>query len=85
MTRWSSQAMPETPLQGPAVVMSFFEALRTVGLTVMGHHSEWKQRSGVGDRAAVAREHFHLIEALRLEITVDQVDPTQLVSSEYRI
>lgn len=40
MTRWSSKAVAGTPLHGPAVGMAPFEALRTVGLTVVGHHSE---------------------------------------------
>lgn len=71
MMRWSSKAVVETPLQGLAVVMAFFEALQTDGLPEMGHHSERKRRRGVGDRAAVAREHFHLSDALRLEVTVD--------------
>ena len=43
--------------------------------------AQWHRR----EKAAVCREHFFLSEALRLEVQSDQLDPTQLISSVFRL
>ena len=83
--QWSGAPIADTPLQGPSVVLDFFEALMVAGLTLLAYHMNWKQKSGVGEKSAVCREHFFICEQLRVEVTIDQVDLTQLVSSEFRV
>ena len=85
MTRWRGTPVDDTPLPGPSVTLAFFEALRTSGQTLLDHHANWVSRSGVAAKGAAAREHFLLSEGMRLEVTLDQLDPTQLVTSEFRI
>ena len=83
--QWSGLPIPDTPLQGPSEVLAFFEALIVAGLTLIAYHMNWKSKSGVGERSAVCREHFLICDQLRVEVTIDQVDLTQLVGSEYRV
>ena len=44
---------------------------------------DWRWRSGVPEKGVVGKFHFAIFEALRYMITVDQLDPTQLVAAEY--
>ena len=85
MLRWKGTVVPDTPLQGPPVVLLFFEGLRAAGLTLLEHHADWRQKSGIHEKSAVCREHHLITEALRLEVTVDQLDITQLISAEFRV
>ena len=85
LRHWSGAPIPDTPLQGPSVVLPFFEALTVAGLTLVAYHMNWKQKSGVGERSAVCREHFLICDQLRVEVTIDQLDLTQLVGSEFRV
>ena len=69
-------------LQGPAAGREFFLQLVHSGLTIAQYHVQWRSRSGVPEGGMAARIHCTLTEILRLRITVDQLDPTQLVGAE---
>ena len=82
---WLNRPVADSPLRGPPVAQDFFDALKVAGITLIGHHTEWRTRSGVGEKAAVTKEHFYLTEALRYDATLDQLDMTQLVGAEFRV
>ena len=84
MPLWKGVAAPEGyELQGPKMFLEFFESLRSAGTTISQYDKDWALKSGVPPRGVVARMHSCLAEALRFLMTVDQLDPTELVCAEY--
>ena len=52
----------------------FFGSLQAAGHSLLLHHLDFVQRSGVADEGHIAREHWSTTEALRLMATHDQYD-----------
>ena len=46
---------------------------------------QWVRKSGVNQHTSVCHEHRNLIECLRLAVTKDQLDPTNLMSFELMV
>ena len=84
MTLWRAPAVPpkDTPLPGPSVAPEFFEAIRASGKGIIEYDSNWRLRSGIPEKGVVAKFHSALTEVLRVLITIDQCDPTNLISAE---
>jgi hypothetical protein len=68
--------------KGPRLVLEFFLCLLAAGQTLMQHHFEWVKKSGVNAEGAIAREHAHISEVLRVAVTIDQLDLSNLCSTE---
>ena len=76
------KAPKDSPLSGPSVVVEFFDSLRASGNTLVQYDAGWRARSGVPDRGVVAKFHTALCEVLRYMVSLDQVDPTNLLGGE---
>ena len=50
---------------------------------MVSYHLEWIRSSGVRDSTAQAHEHKHICEALRLAVSLDQLDVSNLASMEH--
>lgn len=53
------------------------------GKTIIQYDADWRARSGVAERGAIAKFHSSLLEGLRYMITMDLLDSTRLHSAEY--
>ena len=73
---------PHFGLQGPPTVQEFFMALRAAGKTLVQYDSDWRTSSGVPARGGIARFHTALCELLRLLITIDKMDPSNIAAAE---
>ena len=51
-------------------------------MTLAQYDVHWRHKSGIPEGGIASRMHSTLTETLRWLITVDQVDPTELVSAE---
>lgn len=70
------------PLQGPSIILEYFEGLRVAGHTLVAHDQAWRSRSGVPESGPAARFHSALSDIMRYFVTVDQYDPTNSVAAE---
>jgi len=87
MTHWMPEAKDKESLvkvhmPGPSAGREFFLKLTQSGLSLAQYDSQWRQRSGVPENGMAARLHSALVEILRWLVTVDQLDPTQIVAPE---
>lgn len=70
------------PFKGPRSVFEYFKSILAGPGDLVSYHNMWLRSSGVAWNSAVAHEHHHLCEVLRLAISVDQIDPTNLTCCE---
>ena len=91
MTHWggevkeadkSEKTLVAKYMLGPPAVREFFKQLIQSGMTLAQYDVHWRHKSGVPEGGIASRMHSTLTESLRWMITVDQVDPTELVAAE---
>ena len=71
------------PLSGERAAKEAVDALRSAGRSSWDdHHTVWSTRSGISGKSATAREHRFLCGVLRLAMSFDQVDISNLASTE---
>ena len=78
----SGKAVPANHLLGPRAALVFFDSPKC---QADSHRADWRTRSGVHEKSAVCREHALLFEALRLGITLDQLDFAQSIPWEFSV
>lgn len=67
---------------GPRAVKEFLTSIRDASSELASYHVQWLQASGANPRSALVNEHKTIIEALRLAISRDQLDISNLQSFE---
>ena len=83
IAHWTVSKKPEShPLLGPLVTREWFMQLQTSGMSLTQYDQQWRLKSGVSELSTIAKFHTALVDALRYMITIDQLDPSQLVSAE---
>ena len=71
------------PITGVRATREFLESIAGGAHTLLTYHSDWLRNSGVGRKSSPAHVHRAIMEAFRLMITFDQMDPTSLASAEH--
>ena len=71
------------PHEGPRGLQELLESVAGGPGNLVSYHLEWIRSSGVRDSTAQAHEHKHLCEALRLAVSLDQLDVSNLASMEH--
>ena len=51
-------------------------------MTLAQYDIQWKHKSGVAEYGVLAQMHTCIVETLRYLVTVDQLNPTELLSAE---
>ena len=74
--------LDDWPFKGPRSVLEYLKAILAGPGELIGYHNMWLRSSGVAWNSAAAHEHHHLCEVLRLAISVDQLDVTNLTCCE---
>ena len=74
--------MEDWKLPGPRVTLEWLTAVVDGSGDLTTYHHEWVRRSGVAENSAVCHNHFLFCQALRAFVSVDQVDPTNLLGVE---
>jgi hypothetical protein len=74
--------MPEWKFDGPRVTKELSEAVRDGSGNPTSYHAEWVRLSGVNQHSAVAYEHRHCMEVLRLATHQDQLDISNIAAFE---
>jgi hypothetical protein len=75
-------AQEDFPLQGVRACRELLTSISTGPGNLVSYHSEWVRRSGVSDGSAVCHTHNTLCETLRLAISFDQLDLSNLACAE---
>ena len=78
----SDSKFTDWPHRGPKAVKDFLESILQNGGDIMTYHSSFMRKSGLSENSAAAHEYKNLLTVLRLGISYDQVDPTNLASME---
>ena len=63
---------------GPRAVREYLNSINESGTDIGSYHLQWVKNSNVNPRTSVVHEHRNLIEVLRLAITRDQLDASNL-------
>jgi hypothetical protein len=71
------------PFKGPRTVLDYLKAILTGPGDITTYHMAWVRTSGVAMHSAIAHEHRSLCEVVRLAVSKDQVDVSNLASFEY--
>jgi hypothetical protein len=71
------------PFTGPRAVREYLAAIRDGPGDLPTYHLSWLRSSGVSGSGAIVHEHHSLCEALRLALTKDQIDVSNLASFEH--
>eukprot|EP00435_Cladocopium_sp_Y103_P011928 s3109_g3.t1 len=71
------------PFVGPRAVREYLEAIRDGPGDLPSYHMSWVRSSGVTSGSAIVHEHHSLCEALRLALSKDQLDVSNLASYEH--
>lgn len=82
MTLFRESKFTDWPFSGPRAVKEYLQAVLSGPGDLPTYHLSWVRSSGVGSGSAITHEHRSLCEALRLAITKDQLDVTNLSSFE---
>ena len=80
---WLREKPPFYKYQEPPALPEWFDALSASGQSLIQHHQDFVKRSGIAERGGVAREHSVHTEVLRIAMTQDQLQLSQLASFEY--
>lgn len=67
---------------GPRAVREFLGSINESGVDLGGYHLQWVKNSGVNQHTSVVHEHRNLLEVIRLALTRDQLDISNLLSME---
>ena len=70
---------------GPRAVKEYLGSIHESGTDIGNYHLQWAKNSGVNQHSAVCHEHRNLVESLRLGITKDQIDPSNLMMCELMV
>ena len=77
--------LPDWPHIGPRVVKEILRAVVAVPGNMVSYHSEWVRLSGVSEGSSICHEHRHHCEVLRLLVSLDQLDASNLASAEQTV
>ena len=83
LPRWRNDEQKDWPHEGPRGLQEFLQSVADGPGNLVSYHLEWIRSSGVRDSTAQAHEHKHLCEALRLAVSLDQLDVSNLASMEH--
>ena len=72
------------PLVGPRVVLEVLTSVRE-GTDLTAYHLTWAQASGVSCYSAAVHEHKNLCDMLRVGISTDQIDLSNLLMAEFAV
>ena len=75
-------AFDDWKLPGPRATREWIRSVRDSSGHLSIYHQQFVRQSGLSESQSVAHIHFVLCEVLRLAITVDQLDITNLQSFE---
>ena len=70
--------MPGWAFVGPRVVREWLQKVQDGPGTMVSCHAEWVRLSGALGGGSQAHEHRHLCETVRLALSTDQVDVSNL-------
>ncbi|CAE8642006.1 unnamed protein product [Polarella glacialis] len=70
------------PLQGVRACREYLSAISEGPGNIVSYHSEWVRLSGVNEASAVCHTHRTLAETLRLLVSFDQVDLSNMAGGE---
>ena len=82
VTKMRNSQLEDWPLSGPRAVMEFLSAVREGGTDLAAYHLNWCQNSGVSHFSAAVHEHRVLTDMLRVGISTDQLDLSNLLMAE---
>lgn len=68
--------------KGPRAAREFLTSILEGGSDLGNYHLQWVKNSGVNPKTSLVYEHRTLVEALRLAVTRDQLNPLNLMSFE---
>ena len=74
--------MKDWGFSGPRAVKEYLESIREASSDLASYHLQWLQHSGANPRTALVHEHRNIIEVLRLGVSRDQLDVSNLLSFE---
>ena len=78
----SEEKFDDWPFSGPRAVKEYLAAIRDGPGDLPSYHLSWVRSSGVAAASAISHEHRALIETLRLGLSKDQLDVSNLASFE---
>ena len=62
--------------EAPRVAREFLESLRSGGQSLTTHNADFIKRSGIAENSVVSIQHRTLTDIARLELSYDQIDPS---------
>ena len=83
VTKMRSSKMEDWPLSGPRATLEFLQAVREAGSDMASYHLKCSQSSGVSQFSAAVHEHRVLSDMIRVGISTDQLDLSNLVMAEF--
>ncbi len=78
-------AFSDWGFSGPRAVKEYLGSIHESGTDIGNYHLQWVKNSNVNQHSAVCHEHRNLVESLRLGITKDQIDPSNLMMCELMV
>ena len=78
----SDTKFEDWPHRGPKAVREFLESVAENGGDLANYHSSFMRKSGLSENSAAAHEYKNLLGILRLALSYDQVDCSNLASIE---
>ena len=78
-------AFSDWGFSGPIAVKEYLGSIHESGTDIGNYHLQWVKNSNVNQHSAVCHEHRNLVESLRLGITKDQIDPSNLMMCELMV
>ena len=85
VTKMMNAKMDDWPLAGPRAVLEFLKAVREGASDLATYHLNWSQSSGVSFFGSAVHEHRVLCDILRVGISIDQVDLSNLLCAELAV
>ena len=82
LTKMSDTKFDDWPHRGPKAVREFLESVAENGGDIANYHSSFLRKSGLAENSAAAHEYKNLLGILKLAVTYDQVDCSNLASIE---
>ena len=85
MNLMRESAFKDWSFSGPRAVKEYLTSINDSGTDIGNYHLQWVKNSNVNPRTSVVHEHRNLIEVLRLAITRDQLDASNLQCLELAV
>ena len=82
LEKMCEQAFSDWPHRGPRASKEFLENIYENGGDISTYHSSFMRKSGLSDNSAAAHELKNLLGVLRLAVSYDQIDCSNLASIE---